>query len=226
MKIVHIEARLKGKVELPGKVIEFLPEKIIVFTTVQLLDSLPGIMKQLEAAGKKPIIVKVKHTRHEGQLLGCNIENYSDYTKEDFDAFLYVGDGLFHPKALAWKNNGKKVFAYDPFTQKFSEIKEEDVEQIKKRQKAALAKFYSSKKIGVLVTTKPGQHNLKIARELKGHYPGKEFFFFVDNTFDFNSLEDFPFIDAWVNTACPRLGLDDSVRTAKPIVNIDEVLKK
>jgi 2-(3-amino-3-carboxypropyl)histidine synthase len=226
MKVIHIEAKLKSKVTLPEKFIKSLPEKLIVFTTIQLIDSLPGILSQLKAAGKKPFTVKTAHTKHEGQILGCNVEQYRNYTDKEFDAFLYVGDGLFHPKALAWKNEGKKVFAYDPFTEKFSEIKGEDIEQIKKRQKAALSTFLMSKKIGVLITTKPGQYMMKKALKLKEQYPDKEFFFFVDNTYNFDSLEDFPFVQVWVNTACPRIGFDDSIRVSKPLINIDEVLKK
>ncbi|MGV8168854.1 MAG: diphthamide synthesis protein [Candidatus Nanoarchaeia archaeon] len=226
MKVVHVEARLKGKVLLPDAVIEKLPERLIVFTTIQLMSSLPGILKQLEDKGKKPFTVKTNHTRHDGQILGCNVEHYTDYTNKEFDAFLYVGDGLFHPKALAWKNEGKKVFSYDPFIDKFFEIKPEDVEQIKRKHKAALSKFLVSKKIGVIITTKPGQYFLNKAQKLKTQYPEKEFFFFLDNTYDFNSLEDFPFVEVWVNTACPRIGFDDSIKISKPVINIDDVLKK
>jgi 2-(3-amino-3-carboxypropyl)histidine synthase len=226
MKVIHVEAKLKSNVLLPEKIMNSLPEKLIVFTPIQLINSLPGILKQLESAGKKPFTVKTKHTKHAGQILGCNIEQYENYTTEDFDAFLYVGDGLFHPKALAWKNADKKVFAYDPFTEKFSEIKGEDIEKIKKRHKAALATFLTSKKIGVLITTKPGQYMMKKALKLKEQYSEKEFFFFVDNTYNFDSLEDFPFIDCWVNTACPRIGLDDSIRISKMIINVDDVLKQ
>jgi diphthamide biosynthesis enzyme Dph1/Dph2-like protein len=226
MKVIHIEARLKGNVLLPDSVIKKLPEKIIVFTTIQLMSSLPGILKQLEDAGKTPFTVKTNHTRHDGQILGCNVEHYTDYTKKDFDSFLYVGDGLFHPKALAWKNEGKKVYAYDPYSEKFAEIKGEDIEQIKKKHKAALSKFYMSSKIGLIITTKPGQYMMKKALKLKEDYPEKEFFFFVDNTFNFDSLEDFPFVQVWVNTACPRIGFDDSIRLSKGVINIDDVLKK
>ncbi|MGV8161734.1 MAG: diphthamide synthesis protein [Candidatus Nanoarchaeia archaeon] len=226
MKVVHIEARLKGPVVLPEEVIKKLPEKIIVFTTIQLMSNLSVILKQLEESGKKPFVVKTNHTRHQGQILGCNVEHFSSYTEKDFDAFLYVGDGLFHPKALAWKNEGKKVYAFDPFAQKFSEIIGEDIEQIKKTHKAALSKFIMSSKIGVLITTKPGQYFMKKAQKLKEQYPDKDFFLFVDNTYNFSSLEDFPFVDVWVNTACPRIGFDDSIRLSKPIINIDDVMKK
>ncbi len=225
MKVIHIEAKLKSKVSLPEKLLKLLPEKLIVFTTIQLIDSLPGIIKQLENDGKKPLIVKTNHTKHKGQILGCNIENYKTYTKEEFDAFLYVGDGLFHPKALAWKNDKKKVFAYNPFSSKFVEINEDDIESIKKKHKASFSKFLMAKKVGVLVTTKPGQFMLNKALKLKSKYPDKEFFFFLDNTYNFESLEDFPFIEVWVNTACPRIGFDDSIRISKPIINIDEVLQ-
>lgn len=226
MKVVHIEAKLKSNILLPEDFIDSLPEKIIVFTTIQLIDSLPGIVSQLKNAGKKPIVIKTNHTKHEGQLLGCNIEQYEEYTEKDFEGFLYIGDGMFHPKALAWKNANKKVFSYNPFTDKSSEIKPEDVENIKKKHKAALSKFILSKKIGVIITTKPGQFMLKKALKLKEQYPDKEFFFFVDNTYNFDSLEDFPFIDMWVNTACPRIGLDDSIRISKPVINVDDVIKK
>lgn len=225
MKVIHIEAKLKSEVLLPEKIIKSLPEKLVVFTTIQFINSLPGIIKQLQSAGKKPFVVKTNHSRHEGQLLGCNIESHKTYTDKQFDAFLYIGDGLFHPKALAWKNEEKKVFSYNPFTGTFSEIKSEDTEQIKKKHKAALSKFFISKKIGVLVTTKPGQFMLKKALKLKEQYPEKEFFFFLDNTYNFHSLEDFPFIDSWVNTACPRIGFDDSISLSKAIINIDDVIK-
>lgn len=224
MKVIHIEAKLKSEVLLPEKIINSLPDKLVVFTTIQLINSLPGIINQLHSKGKKPFVVKTNHTRHEGQLLGCNIESHTTYTNKPFDAFLYIGDGLFHPKALAWKNEGKKVFSYDPFSENFSEIKSEDTERIKKKHKAALSKFLISKKIGVLITTKPGQFMLKKALKLKEQYNEKEFFFFLDNTYNFDSLEDFPFIESWVNTACPRIGFDDSIRLSKAIINIDDLL--
>ena len=67
---------------------------------------------------------------------------------------------------------------------------------------------------------------MKRALELEQEYPDKEIYFFLDNTYDFNSLEDFPFIDVWVNTACPRIGFDDSIKISKPVVNLEEVKKK
>ena len=54
-----------------------------------------------------------------------------------------------------------------------------------------------------LISTKPGQSYFKHALKLKEKYPDKKFFFIVHETLDFASLEDFPFVQVWVNTACP-----------------------
>lgn len=227
MKIVHIEARLKETVILPESFIVKLPKKIALFTTIQFMNSVESMLKQINDSGREAYIFKTGHTRHKGQILGCNVQNYNEYSEgKEFDAFVYVGDGLFHPKALLWKNEDKKVYAYDPFGDKHTVVDKEDMIRIKKQHAAALSIFLMSNKIGVIITTKPGQMLLKRALELREEYPEKEFYYFVDNTIDFNSLEDFPFIECWVNTACPRIGFDDSIKISKPIINMEEVKKK
>jgi 2-(3-amino-3-carboxypropyl)histidine synthase len=35
---------------------------------------------------------------------------------------------------------------------------------------------------------------------------------------------EFPSIDAFVNTACPRISLDDAARFRKPILTVNEAL--
>lgn len=222
---MHVEARIKGKIELPKKFVNKLPEKLIVFTTIQLIESLQTIIKQLEDVGKRPEVYKTGHTRYKGQILGCNVQKAEKYTEKEFDAFLYIGDGLFHPKALVWENEDKKVYAYNPFTEEEQIVGNEDIELIKKKHKAALSRFYMSTHIGVLVTTKPGQFYLKRALELREEYPEKEFYYILDNTIDFNSLEDFTFVECWINTACPRIGFDDSIKIGKPILNMEHIKK-
>jgi len=81
-----------------------------------------------------------------------------------------------------------------------------------------LIKFYSAKNIGILVTTKPGQQYLKKATELKAKLKDKQCYIFISDTIDLNDLENYPFIDSWVNTACPRLSDYSS-----NIINIEEL---
>jgi len=220
MKTLFIEAKHKERVELPSTLIRVLPEHIMLFTTVQFIDNVDAWKKALEEAGKKVTLIKPEHAKHEGQLLGCSIKRF----KQDFDAFLYVGDGLFHPKALMLKND-KPVFAYNPFSKKFSKIDEKEVEQMRKRAMGALTKFIASKEIGVLISTKPGQNRMKQAYELEKRYPGKNFYLLLSNTIDFSELENYPFIQCFVNTACPRIAYDDSEKIRKPVINIEDLEK-
>ena len=216
MKKMFIEARVKGKNNIPEELIDELPLKVALFSTVQFLDSLDDVKKQLMDAGKKVVVVKGRHAKYCGQILGCSVDKV-----DGVDCFLYIGDGRFHPIALKLKNE-KPVFVYNPFSKKYKELEDVDVERILKRIKGAKLKFLTSKEIGVLVSVKPGQQFLKFAISLKKKYPNKNFYFLMFDTIDFGSLEDFPFVDVFVNTACPRI-IDDADKFRKPLINIEDL---
>ena len=226
MRVVHIEARLKTEFKLPQSFLDKLPVKIAVFTTIQLMNSLPHVIEQLQKAGKDPVVLKTGHTRHKGQILGCNVQGFKDYSDGDFEAFVYVGDGFFHPKALIWKNETVPVHVYNPFTDKQYLLEGPDIQKTRKQYYAALSNFHMKKNIGVMITTKPGQFMLKRSFELKEEYPDKKFFFLIDNTYNFGALDDFPFVDVWVNTGCPRIPFEDQINISKPVVNLEDVKKK
>ena len=218
MKTFFVEARYKGKIELPDGLVNELPQKIALFASVQFLDGLEEAKKKIEDKNKKVLLLKTEHTKHPGQLLGCNIKEF----KEDFDAFLYIGDGCFHPKALLLKNH-KPAFAYNPLSKKYFKLDEKSVKDMQKKQKGALMMFMQSKEIGVLISTKPGQINMKKAYELEKRFPDKNFYFLVFDTIEFNELENFPFIECFVNTACPRISYDEADKIRKPVINIDDL---
>jgi len=47
----------------------------------------------------------------------------------------------------------------------------------------------------------------------------------VSNTFDFDSLNNMMEIDAFVNTACPRLVTEDDERLRKPLLSANELME-
>ena len=218
MKTLFIESKYKEKIILPRAVVEKLSRranKIALFTTIQFLNNIPNLKNQLEKENIAVELIKPAHCKYAGQLLGCSIKCF----KEDVDAFLFIGDGMFHPLALKLSND-KPVFAYNPFTKKFAEITENETKRIKQQQKAALVKFYSSKEIGVLISTKPGQFEIKKALALKKKFPEKNYYYFIFDTLDFSQLENFPFVECFVNTACRRVSYDDSEKSQKKILDI------
>ncbi len=217
MKALFIETKYKRPVKIPQKVIDGTPKKLCLFTTVQFIHQIDDFITQL--GDKEITLLNPDHTIYRGQLLGCDIMEMPG----DFDAFLYIGDGFFHPKALAFKNK-KPIFIYNHGSGEFFEMDRTEIENILKRQKGALLKFHTYDNIGIIITTKPGQHFMNKARALKEKYPQKNYYFFIANTLDFNDMENYPFVDVYVNTMCPRIGLDDINKIQKPIINVDELL--
>ena len=53
---------------------------------------------------------------------------------------------------------------------------------------------------------------------------GKKVYIFVDDTIDISQFENYPFIQSWINTSCPRIGTDDIMNTEKVLINIREAL--
>lgn len=209
MKTLFLEAKWKGKVELDEKMIKKLPAKLCLIASVQFVDHLEDVKKQLEKKNKKVFLKKGKQ-KHFGQVLGCD---FSAVGKEK--VVLYIGDGNFHPLGAAL--TGKEVFCFNPINKRFSKVSKKEVESYNKKKKAAYVRFLSSDKIGVLVSSKQGQNKLKEALKLKNKFKDKEFYYFVFDTLDLKEVENFPFIEAWVNSACPRI-FDDFL-----CVNIDDV---
>ncbi|MEA3515146.1 MAG: diphthamide synthesis protein [Nanoarchaeota archaeon] len=218
MKTLFIEARAKG-LKIPKEIIFKLPDRIALAATVQFAGDIEDIKEMIEKTGRQVILYQGARSRYPGQILGCDVEKI----EEDIDAFLYIGDGIFHPKMLVIKNN-KPVFAYDPFSEKFDRLDTSDINQMMKRKKGAYLKFMSFDHIGILISVKTGQYTPDARAKLEEKYPDKKFYSFVADTIDFSQLENFPFIECWVNTACLRIGYDDSHALQKSIINIGDVL--
>ncbi|RME52566.1 hypothetical protein D6783_04255 [Candidatus Woesearchaeota archaeon] len=218
MRVVHIQTRLEGDVVLPQRLLSSLPRKVALFTTAQLAHVRGLLGEQLREAGKEVVLTRMRHTWEEGQLLGCSTLPVAVAA----DAFLYVGDGEFHPQALVIGNE-LPVFCFNPVSGKWCRFEEGWIRRVKRQRKGALAAFFGAKRVGVVVTTKSGQQRLSAALSLRERFVDKEFFVFLMDVVVPESLEDFPFVEVFVNTACPRLGFDDFSRFPKPVVNLDDV---
>jgi 2-(3-amino-3-carboxypropyl)histidine synthase len=190
---------------------------------VQFLDSLESIKSQIEKTKRKVSLIETNNAKYCGQILGCSkIKSMKNKSKnfDAIDAILYIGDGNFHPVQMKLEFPGK-VFAYNPFSKKLTEII--DVDKYEKREKGMLLKFLTSKNIGIIISTKPGQRFGDINKLMK-KYPDKKFYRFLFDTIDYHQLENFNFIDIWVNTACPRIGVEDAEENKLKIINIEKII--
>ncbi len=199
-----------------------LPKKIGLATTIQFIDYLDQV-KQFLIDNEKEVFIGNSNI-NKGQLLGCNTNTISDiYSK--VDGLLYFGDGIFHPKGLT-VHMRKPLFCFDPFSYEFKLFENEDFDKIIGRIKGAALKFFDSKNVGILVSTKSGQSHLARAEKFAKYCEsqGKKAFILLNETLDFNSLQDFNFIEVFVNTMCARIGYDDTVKIFAPTINFDDLL--
>jgi 2-(3-amino-3-carboxypropyl)histidine synthase len=233
MDYMLIDAKYNGKEILLSKETRDYIKKnkykvIALYAAVQFTHLLELIIRQLESADIKVITSKPLRTNEEYQLLGCISYKDALRLEEEPDAFLYIGDGVFHPRALVLAQREEKKFKeiirYDPIQNKMILMGKEDCERIFKKYQASLTKFLMSKNIGVLITVKPGQQQFKVSKKLRELYPEKNIYFFAEDTLNYSHLEDFNFIQAWVNSACPRIGFDDAANLPLSMINITDVI--
>lgn len=220
MKKLFIEVKSDVKINLPESEIAKLPKKLGLISTVQFLEQMQYTREILEGAGKKCIVGEGTQP-NAGQVLGCDA-SAADKIASKVDAFLYIGDGNFHPVAVRL-STGKDVYVLDPYKNTITELCDADLELYEKRKKAAMTKFAVSKNIGIIVTTKPGQNKIEQAEKLKASLKDENCYIFICDNLDFSQLENFNFIDCWVNTACPRIAIDDYDKFNKPVINIEDI---
>jgi len=192
-------------------------EEVCIVTTAQFLDYLPLLKKELEKSKVKVRIEKGKRVE-EGQILGCN------YSAAETNAptIIYFGDGLFHPLGIHFAT-GKKVLIANPIDLQIRPLEEEKDDFFRKRimliERAKEAKSYA-----ILVSTKEGQNRASEAEKIKKELEKKGKIARI-YTMDFISQEALLGIEAeaYINTACPRISIDDYLNYKKPIINYPEV---
>ncbi len=198
---------------------------ISIITTIQHIQQLEAIKRFYEDNGKIVLIGKpYGFAKHPGQILGCDIGSAASVDKQ-VDAHVYFGGGMFHPLG-ALLNTTKPFFVIEPFENKIENI-ERYRETYRKRSRGKIMRALNAKSIGILVSTKNGQHNMNLANIIKDKAKkgGMEAQILVANTFDFMSLNNMLQFDAFVNTACPRVSIDDIERTRAPLLSANELME-
>lgn len=191
-KVLFIEARSREQLNISKESIKKLPKKIFLAYAIQYKDSAIKIRKQLMRGG-----IKVSGFM---QVLGCSKIN----TK---DPILLLSTGDFH--YLNQISGYKEIYMIKGAD--IIKIPDEKIQKFNQIKKASLSNFLKSDKIGIIVSSKPGQENLKEAAEIKRELKekGKDSYLFLSNNINAEQFENFN-IEFWINTACPGLFLESS----------------
>ncbi len=196
-------------------------KKIGIVASLQFLKLIGKAKKILEEMGKKVFIGSFCDKK--GLITGCNFKAAKEI--EDLvDCFLVISAGNFHALGLALETD-KKVLLFDVEKRKLI-----DIEVIKKKFEKLrawnLCSFKEAKKIGLIICWKKGQlfkEYEKLASYLRKM--GKDVIILATDEIKPEKLEGLR-VDFLINTACPRIGIDDVKRFKVPIVNLKDLHKE
>ncbi|VVB84444.1 2-(3-amino-3-carboxypropyl)histidine synthase [uncultured archaeon] len=216
--VVFIEAR--SNVDIVTAVRKAIPllktGRIGLITTVQHVHKLDEACAVLKEHGKECVVGKGdKRVAYPGQVLGCNFSA----ARVDCDEILYIGSGFFHPIGAAIAT-GKRVIAADPYLNQAVEVAPE---KFLRKRGGYIAKAMEANVFGIIVSTKSGQKRMELALELKAlaQKHGKKSFIIEMDLVTPEQLLAFK-ADAYVNTACPRITIDDAGRFHAPVLTPQE----
>ncbi len=223
--VLYVPAKSRHEV-LPvvEKAIPLLQGKTIgLATTIQHLHTIPDVTKRLESKGLTVQIQGRGPWAHEnGQVLGCDYFGLKR-VEPKVDSFLIVGS-YFHALGAALSVEKPTVQA-DPFDGT-ARLLDSDRDRIIRQRYAMIEKARKSNNFGIIVSTKPGQSNPQIAMSIRNQLEEKgktAVILYADEVVP-EKLMDFTNIEVFVDTACPRLALDDPERFPKPILTRDEIM--
>jgi diphthamide biosynthesis enzyme Dph1/Dph2-like protein len=158
-KTLFIEAHRKfNSSDIELSILDKLPGKIIsLAATIQYIGLIPKIKEYLESKGKK-VLVK-SGAKHPGHVLGCNSSAFDSSA----DTILLITDGKFHAINNAIQLQ-KEISVFTGRT--LEKVEQKEINDYNKRTLAKKKKFLLSDTIGILVSTKEGQHK-KLVENVK-----------------------------------------------------------
>jgi 2-(3-amino-3-carboxypropyl)histidine synthase len=223
---IYVEARATMNVN--AAVEKALPmlenwQKIGLTTTVQHVQTLDDVREILLRAGKTVVIGDAGRLNYPGQVIGCDYSNAKSIAN-DVEAFLFIGGGKFHALGVALSTSKPTIVA-DPYEKRAYSV-DKEAEKIIKQRWASIEEAKTAKTFAVLVGLKPGQKKLEEALDVKKKLEesGKTACLFVAKEVTPEVLMEFPTVEAYVNTACPRVSLDDASKFQKPVLTVNEAL--
>ncbi|HEX7445629.1 MAG TPA: diphthamide biosynthesis enzyme Dph2 [Methanothrix sp.] len=217
--VIFLEARmredLRETVENATKLLT--APRVGVATTIQHVHNLSQALDVLKEHGIEGLLGPAgKRVKYPGQVLGCS---YSTVKALDVEEYLFIGTGQFHPLGIALAT-GKRVVIADPVTCEVSEI---DTDPMLRRRFGAISRASEAKHFAILVSKKPGQKRMDLARRLMnlGEAHGLEMFLVYMDNIEPDRLLNLG-AEAAVSTACPRVALDDAAKYRIPILTPPE----
>lgn len=129
-----------------------------------------------------------------------------------------VATGLFYPLTLKLFYPDARIYQIDPFRGEIRDVEQDYMTVMKRKARAHLV---TPNKIAAILSTKPGQRQDDKAAELAA----QGYVVVVLDEASPEYIDDLGF-DLVINTACPRIGIDDLDRIKTPVLNYHEFKRR
>jgi len=157
-----------------------------------------------------------------GQIFGCNF--YSARNISNIcDCFLFLGQSKFHAIGV-YLSTRKPTLMVDPFFNEVTDIRE-DAELLERKAILSIYKAKDAKAFGIITSLKEGQYFRKQAQEIKNELEllGKVVYMFSLREITPERLSAVRRVDAFIETACPRVSLDNE-EFDRPVLSYQQAL--
>ena len=205
---------------------------VSLLTDSQHLDQVDAVRGALESGGATVVVGRGRGQLNDGQVFGCEFYPALDAAGQGADGGAgegperaadcnaFMGQSTFHAAGVALAT-GLPTYVLDPY---FGEVRDvtEFAAGLRKKATLAVYKAAESESFGVVVGLRDGQMSktagLRVKKELEAAGKRVQLIALTDITND--ALRRFAGIDAFVQTACPRISTDN--RFDVPVLSIPQ----
>lgn len=211
--VIYLPFRQDMNPEMLGSAVPVLAafSRVGVVTTIQHAHQTEAMVRWLCDHGVAAVVGEgSSRTPSPGQVLGCT---YAAATSAGADAYLFVGTGVFHAIGVSLAT-GRPTFVLDPYGD--GGVQEVSADRLLRKRFVQIEKAKSAETFGILLSSKSGQCRKDLAKRLESLSPNASIILIREVSE--MQLRNLGF-DAYVNTACPRLALDDQSRFPMPVLS-------
>lgn len=182
--------------------------KVGLLTDSQHLHMVDRVRHILEENGIQVMIGTGKGQLNDGQVFGCEFYPAHDISGH-VDSFVFLGQSSFHAAGVSM-STGKPVYILDPYFNEVYDISE-FAAKLRRQTTLAIYKAAEAQRFGIIIGLREGQLSkivgLKFFRQLNKLGREAQLFALTDITNE--RLKNLRGVDAFIQTACPRISTDN-----------------
>lgn len=182
--------------------------KVGLLTDSQHLHRMDQVRHILEKNGIDIMIGSGKGQLNDGQVFGCEFYPAHELLGR-VDAFVFLGQSSFHAAGVSM-STGKPVYILDPYFNEVHDVSE-FAARLQRQAILAVYKAAEAQRFGIVIGLREGQLSKVVGLRFFSQLNelGKETQLFALTDITNERLKNLRGVDAFIQTACPRISTDN-----------------